>query len=313
MAQPNVFLSHSTKDVAFAQQLETDLRAAGARVYRVSADAGGDFQGRINDALSICEWVVLVLTKDALGSPWVSQEVNAANRLKHDNRIKNILPIQAGPVDAKAIPPLWGVYNIFDATKDYPSAKNALLRELGLPIPAASASVSPESADDLLARAKALKDQRRYAEAIPLLERASRLDPRRIAVWDELGFMYFSVRRYQDSVAACDRALALDDKDVLGWGQKGAAFASLGRYGEALDACNRALALDPNRKVTWSNKGLALKGLKRYDEALDACDYSLAIDPNYALAWRNKATVLRELGRTAEADDAERKAKALEG
>jgi tetratricopeptide (TPR) repeat protein len=311
MAQPNVFLSHSTKDVDFAQKLETDLRAAGARVYRVSADAGGDFQGRINDALSICEWVVLVLTKDALGSPWVSQEVNAANRLKHDGRIKNILPIQAGPVESKTIPPLWGVYNIFDATKDYPAAKNALLRELGLPTTGASGSA--ESADDLVARAMTLKGQKRYAEAIPLLERASRLDPRRFAIWDNLGFMYIEVGRIQDTLETCDRALALEPKRDSVWTRKGYALRHLGRNDEALAAYERALALNPNNKVTWNNKGHALNAMKRSSEALDAYDYSLAIDPNYALAWRNKAAALRELGRTKEADEAARKAKALEG
>jgi hypothetical protein len=43
MAQPSVFLSHSSKDAAFTTRLEADLNAAGATVYRVSADQGGDF------------------------------------------------------------------------------------------------------------------------------------------------------------------------------------------------------------------------------------------------------------------------------
>ncbi len=99
MAQPHVFLSHSSKDIAFTRRLEGDLRGAGATVYRVSADEGGDFQRRIDEALVACEWVVLVLTTDALASTWVQQEIYAANRLRHDGRIKEILPIQPGAVD----------------------------------------------------------------------------------------------------------------------------------------------------------------------------------------------------------------------
>ena len=81
---------------------------------------------------------MLVLTKDALASPWVEQEIDAANRLKHQGRIKDILPIQVGPVDQRDIPPLWGVYNIFDATRDYAAALAGVLRALGIATPRAT-------------------------------------------------------------------------------------------------------------------------------------------------------------------------------
>ena len=132
MAQPQVFLSHSSKDADFTRRLEADLRAAGAIVHIVSAQDGGNFVKRINDALAACEWVVLVLTRDALASPWVESEMDAAIRLARQGSIKNILPIQAGPVDYHALPPLLGNYNIFDATRDYAAARDALLRNLGL-------------------------------------------------------------------------------------------------------------------------------------------------------------------------------------
>ncbi len=142
MAAPHIFLSHSTKDIAFVRRLEADLQAAGATVYRVSADQAGSFQTRINEALAVCEYVVLALTADALASTWVVQEIEAGNWLKHQGRIKDILPIQAGPVDYRAIPPLWGVNNIFDASRDYAAGRNGLLRALGLPVAGASVSAA---------------------------------------------------------------------------------------------------------------------------------------------------------------------------
>jgi hypothetical protein len=116
-------------------------------VYRISANEGVDFQRRIDEAPLACQWVVLVLTPDALASTWVQQEIYAANRLRHDGRIEEILPIQARAVDNRAIPPLWGVYNIFDATRDYASARDGLLRALGLTLaqPAAPAQASAPS------------------------------------------------------------------------------------------------------------------------------------------------------------------------
>jgi formylglycine-generating enzyme required for sulfatase activity len=146
MAAPRVFLSHSSRDAAFTARIEADLRAAGAVVYRVSADQGGDFQQRIDEALAACEWVVLVLTGDAVASPWVQQEIRAAIRLKNLGRIRDLLPIQAGPLDPRTLPPLWGVFNVFDATRDYAAARMDVLRALGLSTavaPALLSSVSP--------------------------------------------------------------------------------------------------------------------------------------------------------------------------
>jgi hypothetical protein len=117
MAVTNVFVSHSHRDEAFTHRLVADLKQAGATVWVDVAGVGaGDFQKRINDALLACEWVVIVMTQNALTSPWVEQEVNAAIRLKHQGRIRDIIPLQAGPVDLRTLPPLWGVFNVFDAT-----------------------------------------------------------------------------------------------------------------------------------------------------------------------------------------------------
>lgn len=128
-----VFVSHSHKDDHFTSRLVADLKHAGAEVWVDVADLGaGDFQERINKALNWCEAVVLVLTKDALASKWVTQEINAANSLIHEGRIKHIIPVLAGPVDVRDIPPLWKVYNRFDAATDYAGALISLLKALAL-------------------------------------------------------------------------------------------------------------------------------------------------------------------------------------
>jgi hypothetical protein len=136
-----VFVSHSHRDDAFTQRLVADLTQAGATVWVDVAGVGaGDFQKRINDALVASNWVVVVMSQNALNSPWVEQEVNAAIRLKHQGRIRDIIPLQAGPVDPQTLPPLWGVFNIFDATQDYAAAFAQLRSAMGLAVPAVPAS-----------------------------------------------------------------------------------------------------------------------------------------------------------------------------
>ena len=90
----------------------------------------GNFQQCINEALADCEWFLLVLTRNSLASDWVRMEVDAAIRLKNQKRIKEPIFIMAGDVDLYELPPLWGVFNIFDATTNYHAYTSALDRTL---------------------------------------------------------------------------------------------------------------------------------------------------------------------------------------
>lgn len=134
--EPKVFVSYSQVDDAFAKRFVADLRTAGADVWTYKSDhSAGDFQERIDAALTNCEWFVLVLTKSALTSTWVQQEVHAANRLKHQKRIRDLIFVKAASVDDDELPAMWGVYNIFDATLHYRSAVVNVLRAIGIEEP----------------------------------------------------------------------------------------------------------------------------------------------------------------------------------
>src|SRR6185437_6788009 len=144
MSAPRVFVSHSHQDDAFTKRLVADLKAAGADVWvDVVGIDRGDFQERINAALGSCQFLVLVLTPDAIASQWVRMETHAAIGLKVQGQMQDILPVAAKSVDAHTIPPLWTNFHRFDATKDYPRALAELLRGLGLPTPRAEPLPTP--------------------------------------------------------------------------------------------------------------------------------------------------------------------------
>lgn len=89
----NVFLSYAYKDAAHADRLR---RLLGARrdVRLLSADdlsAGSNWQARLRDALVNSNLFVIVVSPDALASPWLLQELGAAWALE-----KPILVVVAG-------------------------------------------------------------------------------------------------------------------------------------------------------------------------------------------------------------------------
>jgi TIR domain-containing protein len=154
LAQPKVFVSHSSKDLAFAERLVKDLRAAGADAWLDIEQLGaGNFQQRISEALEGCEWFVLVLTRAALASQWVRQEVDAANALKHSGQISDLIFFQAGPLQYRELPALWGVFNIFDATADYAAACDRAMKAIGIVVeeptpPWPALDMGPDSESD---------------------------------------------------------------------------------------------------------------------------------------------------------------------
>ncbi len=133
VSRPRVFVSHSSKDLSFASKLVEHLNAAGAQAWMDVNDLGaGNFQQRISKTLDECEWFVLVLTNNALASQWVQQEVDAANMLKNQGQIRDLIFIKANTVKHRDLPALWRIYQVFDGVEDYGTALIRTLKAVGL-------------------------------------------------------------------------------------------------------------------------------------------------------------------------------------
>jgi tetratricopeptide (TPR) repeat protein len=238
----------------------------------------------------------LVLTQDALSSPWVEQEINAAIRLKHQGRIQGVLPIQVGAVDLRGIPPLWGVYNVFDATRDYASGRDAVIRALGLNSPLAPMppAVKGEPFTPQWLRAPRPSGQGLLDNGLPEWLRGTQR----------------GAAAQQEPSPTWQKSQPGESAQLI---TRGRALADARHYDEAQRLFERATQLDPANAEAWNMKGWALLCLRRNGDALAAFQYALALDPNYRDAWVNKGSALRRLGRTAEAAEAERQAKALGG
>ena len=75
---PNeVFVSHSTRDRPFVERLVDVLRRHGIPVWYSETNIQGaqQWHDEIGAALRRCDWVVLVLSSDAVASKWVKREL----------------------------------------------------------------------------------------------------------------------------------------------------------------------------------------------------------------------------------------------
>jgi hypothetical protein len=136
--QVRVFVSHhrSPTEDAFTNRLVADLQTAGADVWLdTERIPSGDFVSKINEGLAGRQWLVLVMTPDAIKSTWVRAEVNAAISQVNAGRMLGVIPVVAMACDESDIPLLWANLQRYDATRDYQAAVAGLLHAFGVTSP----------------------------------------------------------------------------------------------------------------------------------------------------------------------------------
>jgi tetratricopeptide (TPR) repeat protein len=231
MQPPKVFVSHSSKDAGFAAKLVDDLNGAGATVWFASNDIeAGDFQQRIDEALAECEWFLLVLTRDALTSYWVKQEVNAANILKHQGQIRDLIIVKADDVPNRDIPPLWRVFNILDANANYTAALNRILKAIGI-VPSDITSRLPSSGRPTT------EDKR-----VGWLGRLFHLQVKTADTHVAQGIVFLRYGAYEAALKEFEEALRMDSLNSRAWDGKADALEALGQKRQAQIARSNAKA-----------------------------------------------------------------------
>jgi formylglycine-generating enzyme required for sulfatase activity len=122
-----IFISYSRKDIAFIDKLAADLKKSGLDVwYDVSGIAGGDrWRSEIENALRNSQYVLVVLSPDAVLSQWVEREFLFSNNLQ-----KKIIPLMYRSCE---IPLNYVDINIIDVQGDnYATNFDELLEALSI-------------------------------------------------------------------------------------------------------------------------------------------------------------------------------------
>lgn len=125
----NVFLSYSHTDAPLAAQVSRGLKAAGLNVWSPDGDLlpGDNWAAEVARALEESEAMVVLLTPDAMHSPWVKREMEYA--LGAQNYRDRLVPVVVGNpelVRSEAVP--WIVrrlpwVTLDDAGADAPDVK----------------------------------------------------------------------------------------------------------------------------------------------------------------------------------------------
>lgn len=138
-----VFLSHSSKDRAFVVRLVRILKQNQISFWYSETDIQGakQWHDEIGHALATCDWFLIVLTPDAIRSPWVKRELLFALEQKRYN--EKIIPLLYKRCKFSKLSWTLSGFQLVDFTGDFDAACQQLLRIWGLNSKLAAANPLP--------------------------------------------------------------------------------------------------------------------------------------------------------------------------
>lgn len=103
MTVPSVFLSHNSNDKPFVRRLAKRLANKNVVVWLDEAkiQIGDSLVNQISEAILEVDFVIVVISRNSVSSPWVQKEISLAMSKELDARSVSVLPIR---LDESAIP-----------------------------------------------------------------------------------------------------------------------------------------------------------------------------------------------------------------
>jgi len=129
--QPKIFLSHSSTDRAFVLRLVEVFKQNQISFWYSETDIQGarQWHDEIGRALAKCNWFLLVVTPNAIRSPWVKRELLFALEQKRYN--ERIIPLLHKHCKYTRLSWTLSGFQIVDFTLNFEAACQKLLRIWG--------------------------------------------------------------------------------------------------------------------------------------------------------------------------------------
>jgi superkiller protein 3 len=137
-----------------------------------------------------------------------------------------------------------------------------------------------------------------WSEAIVSYQEATKINPRLINPWINLGSALMKKERYEEAIHAYQNALKLDPSIVKAWNELGNAYMKIKAYQEAVDAYEKVTTLNPNFGWPFSNLAYAYYKLGDYSQAVRLYKKSIGMlenDNAKANAWNHLGDTYRQL------------------
>ena len=153
---------------------------------------------------------------------------------------------------------------------------------------------------------------KRYGQAVPLLEQAIRLDPADALAYNALGVAWLEQANYTRALAAFDDAIRRAPQWAYAWHNRALAYTQAGDYAAAIRAYRHAMEIAPRYSYLPHNLGVLYQTLNRRKDAEASYRKAIELGPNRAEPHNALGTLLAAEGKRDAAEREFRRALELD-
>ena len=149
----------------------------------------------------------------------------------------------------------------------------------------------PDDPKVLYSKAMVYKEKEELREALELLYKATKRDPKYALAYFQIGIIQGTLKEFDKAIAAYDKAIELNPKDSYSWNNKGVSLQKMGKSKDAVDCFDKAIKIKPEIITFHGNKIRFLeKNENNVDEFFKSYDFLIKKMPDepdyYAVAGR---------------------------
>lgn len=152
---------------------------------------------------------------------------------------------------------------------------------------------NPDHAEALYGLGIALRNQKKYAEALPALQQATIMSPDNAAYYNDLGILFFETGEFTKAISFFSRALKVQSDFDPAHINLGVAYKKTGQFSKATQAYRSALAHNPNSAAAHNNLGNLLMQQGELASAKTELEAALQLKPGYQDALNNLSELAR--------------------
>jgi Flp pilus assembly protein TadD len=152
-------------------------------------------------------------------------------------------------------------------------------------------------------RIRTLVANGQLSDAVPLLEKACKRNPRDAQAWSWLGITHARLQAWPKAEFCLRKALALRPDDADARHAMATVLIRKQQFGEATSQLRAAMALRPDEASLYNDLGYCEQRQRHIDGAIEAYQRSLQLDPQQHLAYRNLGLLYEQVHRLDAARD----------
>jgi tetratricopeptide (TPR) repeat protein len=148
------------------------------------------------------------------------------------------------------------------------------------------------SVDELISKARTLRQQGQNKKAIEVFRKVLEQEPENLDILNEIGLAHIHIGEQSDAIIVFDLVISIAPNDYRGHSNKAEAYLTIGEFETANTVADASLKVLPKNADIWTKKARALESLLEIEDAIAAYNQALLNDSGNPETWKALALCL---------------------